>query len=389
MPVNNRIAEFHEEMTEWRRDLHAHPEIKFEEHRTAAVVADKLESWGIEVHRGIAGTGVVGVLRGSSQGGSIGLRADMDALPMDEEGNPPYRSQNPGRMHACGHDGHTTMLLGAAKYLAETRNFAGTVNFIFQPAEEGGAGARVMIEEGLFERFPCDTVWGIHNAPHLPAGTIGVRPGPLMAAADQAFLTIRGRDAHAARPHDGVDPIAVGVQLYQGIQTIVSRNVDPIQSAVVTVAQFHAGTANNVIPHTAELKLSIRTFDDGVRDLIEQRIRALCDGVGRMHGAEVDVDYRRGYSAVINPAETAEVVASVAEQVVGSDRVDRDTAPIMASEDFAFMLTERPGAFLWLGGGAPGKDFGLHQPQYDFNDAVLPVGASFWARLVETRLPRG
>ena len=389
MPVNNRIAEFHEEMTEWRRDLHAHPEIKFEEHRTAAVVADKLESWGIEVHRGIAGTGVVGVLRGSSEGGSIGLRADMDALPMDEEGNPPYRSQNPGRMHACGHDGHTTMLLGAAKYLAETRNFAGTVNFIFQPAEEGGAGARVMIEEGLFERFPCDTVWGIHNAPHLAAGTIGVRPGPLMAAADQAFLTVRGRGAHAARPHDGVDPIAVGVQLYQGIQTIVSRNVDPIQSAVVTVAQFHAGTANNVIPHTAELKLSIRTFDDGVRDLIEERIRALCDGVGRMHGAEVDVDYRRGYSAVINPAETAEVVASVAEQVVGPERVDRDTAPIMASEDFAFLLTERPGAFLWLGGGAPGKDFGLHHPRYDFNDAVLPVGASFWARLVETRLPRG
>jgi metal-dependent amidase/aminoacylase/carboxypeptidase family protein len=360
MPVNNRIAEFHPDMTEWRRDLHAHPEIKFEEHRTAAVVAEKLASWGIEVHTGIAQTGVVGVLRGNGSGtGSIGLRADMDALPMDEEGDPAYRSQNPGRMHACGHDGHTTMLLGAARYLAETRNFDGTVNFIFQPAEEGGAGARIMVEEGLFDRFPCDTVWGIHNAPHLPAGTIGVRPGPLMAAADQAFLTVRGRGAHAARPHDGIDPIAVGVQLYQGIQTIVSRNVDPLQSAVVTVAQFHAGTANNVISATAELKLSIRTFDDG-----------------------------RGYSAVINPADTADIVATVADQVVGAEKVERDTAPVMASEDFAFLLNERPGAFLWLGGGAPGKDYGLHHPKYDFNYEVLPIGASFWAKLVETQLVR-
>src|SRR3546814_656361 len=342
--------------TLFRSDFHAHPEIKFGEHRTAAQVAEKLESWGIEVHRGIAGTGVVGVLHGNGGSGrSIGLRADMDALPMDEEGNPPYRSQNPGRMHACGHDGHTTMLLGAARYLAETRNFDGTVNFIFQPAEEGGAGARVMIEEGLFERFPCDTVWGIHNAPHLPAGTIGVRPGPLMAAADQAFLTVRGKGAHAARPQDGIDPIAVGVQLYQGIQTIVSRNVDPLKSAVITVAQFHAGTANNVIPATAELKLSIRTFDDGVRNLIEQRIRALSDGVGRMFGCEVEVEYRRGYHAVINPAEPAAIVGEVAEQVVGVDKVERDTEAVMASEDFAFMLNERPGAFLWLGGGAPGR----------------------------------
>ncbi|MEQ8817493.1 MAG: M20 aminoacylase family protein [Thalassobaculum sp.] len=389
MPVNNRIAEFHADMTEWRRDFHAHPEIKFEEHRTAAAVAEKLKSWGIEVHTGIAGTGVVGVLRGQGDSGrSIALRADMDALPMDEEGNPPYRSLNPGRMHACGHDGHTTMLLGAARYLAETRNFDGTVNFVFQPAEEGGAGARVMIEEGLFERFPSDTVWGIHNAPHMPAGTIGVRPGPLMAAADQAFLTVRGKGAHAARPHDGIDPIAVGVQLYQGIQTVVSRNVDPLLSAVVTVAQFHAGTANNVIPATAELKLSIRTFDNGVRDLIEQRIRALCDGVGRAFGCEVEVEYRRGYNAVINPAETAGIVADVADQVVGPKMVERDTAPIMASEDFAFFLSERPGAFLWLGGGAPGKDYGLHHPMYDFNDEVLPVGASFWAKLVETQLAR-
>ena len=390
MPVNNRIAEFHADMTEWRRDFHAHPEIKFEEHRTAAAVAEKLKSWGIEVHTGIAGTGVVGVLRGQGDSGrSIALRADMDALPMDEEGNPPYRSLNPGRMHACGHDGHTTMLLGAARYLAETRNFDGTVNFVFQPAEEGGAGARVMIEEGLFERFPSDTVWGIHNAPHMPAGTIGVRPGPLMAAADQAFLTVRGKGAHAARPHDGIDPIAVGVQLYQGIQTVVSRNVDPLLSAVVTVAQFHAGTANNVIPATAQLIASIRTFDTEVQDMVERRLTELCDGVGRMYGARVELEYLRGVPPTVNDVDEATFAAEVGEALVGADKVDREPAQAMGSEDFSIMLAKRPGAFVWLGGGAPGKDYGLHHPKYDFNDAALPVGASFFAKLVETKLPRG
>jgi len=390
MPIYNRIAEFHDDMTEWRRDIHAHPEIGFEEVRTSALVADKLEAWGIEVHRGIAGTGVVGVLRGhGGSGRTIGLRADMDALPMQEEGEVPYRSTIENRMHACGHDGHTTMLLGAARYLAETRNFDGTVHFIFQPAEEGRGGARRMVQEGLFERFPCDTVWGMHNSTTKPAGTMGFRAGPTLASADFATITVRGRGAHAARPHEGIDPIAMGVQLYQGVQTIVSRSIDPIKPAVVSITQFHAGTANNVIAATATLTASIRTFHPEVRAQIEERLRELCDGVGRMYGAEVQLEYGYGVSPLINPPEEIAFAADVADTVVGPDKVDRDPAPGMGSEDFAEMLTGRPGGFVWLGGGAPGKDFGLHHPKYDFNDAVLPVGASFWARLVETRLARG
>ena len=389
MPVNNRIAAFHDEMTEWRRDLHAHPEIGFEEQRTSEVVAEKLASWGIEVHRGIAETGVVGVLRGNGSGtATIGLRADMDALPMQEEGDVPYRSTIANRMHGCGHDGHTTMLLGAAKYLAETRNFDGTVHFIFQPAEEGRGGAKRMVEEGLFERFPCDTVWGIHNAPHMPLGTMAFRGGPVLASADRATLTIHGKGAHAARPHDGVDPIAVGVQLYQGIQTIVSRNVDPLKPLVMSVTQFHAGTANNVIAATAQLIISIRTFDAEVQDFVEQRLKELCDGVGRMHGASVDLDYFRGVPPTVNAEEESAFGAEVAEALVGPDKVDREPAQGMGSEDFSIMLGKRPGAFVWLGGGAPGKDYGLHHPKYDFNDAALPIGASFWASLVERRLPR-
>ena len=389
MPVNNRIAAFHDEMTEWRRDLHAHPEIGFEEQRTSAVVAEKLASWGIEVHHGIAETGIVGVLRGNGSGtGTIGLRADMDALPMQEEGDVPYRSTIANRMHGCGHDGHTTMLLGAAKYLAETRNFDGTVHFIFQPAEEGRGGARRMVEEGLFEKFPCDTVWGIHNAPHMPVGTMAFRGGPVLASADRATITVHGKGAHTARPHDGVDPIAVGVQLYQGIQTIVSRNVDPLNPLVMTVAQFHAGTANNVIPATAELIISIRTFDAALQDYVEQRLTELCDGVGRMYGATVALDYVRGVPPTVNAEAEAAFAADVAEALVGPDKVDRAPAQGMGSEDFSIMLNRRPGAFVWLGGGAPGKDHGLHHPKYDFNDAALPIGASFWASLVEQRLPR-
>jgi hippurate hydrolase len=389
MPIHNRIADFHDEMTEWRRDFHANPEIGLEEFRTAAIVAEKLASWGIEVHRGIGETGVVGVLRGNGSGtGSIGLRADMDALPMDEEGDVPYRSQVPGRMHACGHDGHTTMLLGAARYLAETRNFDGTVHFIFQPAEEGRGGAKKMIEDGLFERFPCDSIFGIHNAPHMPAGTMAFRAGPILASADRATLTVRGKGAHAARPQDGVDPIAVGVQLYQAIQTVVSRNVDPLKSVVMSVTQFHAGTANNVIPATAQLIISIRTFDAAVQDLVEKRLRELSDGVGRMYGAEVELEYLRGVPPTINDADAAAFAADIGEALVGADKVDRSPALAMGSEDFSIMLARRPGAFVWLGGGAPGKDWGLHHPKYDFNDEALPVGASFFARLVETKLPR-
>ena len=389
MPINNRIADFHDEMTEWRRDFHTHPEIGLEEVRTSAIVAEKLASWGIEVHRGIGVTGVVGVLRGNGSGtGTIGLRADMDALPMDEEGDLPYKSQIPGRMHACGHDGHTTMLLGAAKYLAETKNFDGTVHFIFQPAEEGRGGAKKMVEDGLFERFPCDSIFGIHNAPHMPAGTMAFRGGPILASADRATMTVHGKGAHAARPHDGVDPIAVGVQLYQAVQTVVSRNTDPLKSVVMSITQFHAGTANNVIPATAQLIASIRTFDTEVQDMVERRLTELCDGVGRMYGARVELEYLRGVPPTVNDVDEASFAADVGEALVGADKVDREPAQAMGSEDFSIMLARRPGAFVWLGGGAPGKDYGLHHPKYDFNDEALPVGASFFAKLVETKLPR-
>jgi hippurate hydrolase len=389
VPIYNRIADFHEDLTDLRRDIHAHPELRYEEHRTAELVASRLEAWGIEVHRGIAKTGVVGVLRShGASGRAIGLRADMDALPIAEQTGLSYQSTVAGKMHACGHDGHTAMLLGAARYLAETRNFDGTVHFIFQPAEEGGAGAKMMIEEGLFERFPCDTVWGMHNAPHLPAGTIATRPGPTLAAADKALITIRGRGAHAARPHDGIDPIAVAFQLYQGLQLIVARNVDPLHSAVVSVCEFHAGTASNVIPETASLSISIRTFDLKVRELVERRVRALCDGVAAAHGCTIELEYQDGYPALVNDERQAEFAATVAAAVIGSGAVERNGACSMGSEDFAFMLNERPGAFIWIGGGAEGKDFGLHHPSYDFNDDILPIGASYWARLVETRMPR-
>ncbi|HEY9568504.1 MAG TPA: M20 aminoacylase family protein, partial [Thalassobaculum sp.] len=340
--------------------------------------------------RGIGETGVVGVLRGNGSGtGSIGLRADMDALPMDEEGDVLYKSQTPGRMHACGHDGHTTMLLGAAKYLAETRNFDGTVHFIFQPAEEGRGGAKKMVDDGLFERFPCDSIFGIHNAPHMPVGTMSFRGGPVLASADRATLTVRGKGAHAARPQDGIDPIAVGVQLYQGIQTVVSRNVDPLQSVVMSVTQFHAGTANNVIPATAQLIISIRTFSAAVQDLVEKRLGELADGVGRMYGAEIELEYARGVPPTVNDTAEADFAADIGDEVVGADRVNRSPNQGMGSEDFSIMLARRPGAFVWLGGGAPGKDWGLHHPRYDFNDDALPVGASFFAKLVEAKLPRG
>jgi amidohydrolase len=389
MPVYNRIAEFHEEMIDWRRDIHANPELCFEEVRTAAVVCSKLESWGIEVHSGIAKTGVVGVLHGQgSNTRTIGLRADMDALPLSEETQLPYKSTIPGKMHACGHDGHTAMLLGAAKYLAETRNFDGKVVFIFQPAEEGEGGARVMIEEGLFDRFPCDTVWAMHNDPRIPFGTLATRPGPFLAGGDRAYITIFGRGGHAARPHEGIDPIAVGFHLYQGLQLIVSRNVDPMLSAVVSMCEFHAGTASNVIADSARMSISIRTFDPALRKLVEQRVRALCDGIAQSHDCRIELNYVPGYPPLINHEEEAQFAADVANEVVGSAAVDRNGQAGMGSEDFAYMLQQRPGAFVRIGQGVPGKDFGLHHPQYDFNDDILPIGASFWARLVETSLQR-
>jgi hippurate hydrolase len=390
MPINNRIAAMQPEMAAWRQDLHTHPELRFEEHRTAAQVAKLLASWGIEVHTGIATTGVVGVLRGTgSSGRSIGLRADMDALPMPEATGLPYASQTPGVMHACGHDGHTTMLLGAAKYLAETRNFDGTVHFIFQPGEEGGAGARVMMEEGLFKRFPCDSVFGLHNDPGLPLGEADIRDDVMMAASDRFFVTIRGQGGHAARPHAGIDPIVVGAHIVTALQSIVARRVDPIESAVISTTQFHSGTAENVIPDEATLVGTVRTLKPEVQDLVEAAMRRIIEATAAAHDATAEFTYRRGYPPTVNHAEQARRAARAASLVLGEGKVRRDMPPVMGGEDFSFMLLERPGAYIKLGQATATKGAQpVHTVQYDFNDDLLPVGASFFAGLVEQELPR-
>ncbi len=389
MPIQNRIAEFDAEMREWRHDFHAHPEIRYEEVRTAGIVAEKLRSWGIEVHEGIAGTGVVGVLRGGTGTGcSIGIRADMDALPMQEEANPDYKSTVSGKMHACGHDGHTATLLGAAKYLAETRNFDGTVNLIFQPAEEGGAGAKKMIEEGLFKNFPCDSVYGLHNMPQIPRGKFAIRKGALLAAADGLKITINAKGGHAAMPHMAIDPIAIGTQIYAAAQTIVSRQLDPFDNAVISITQFHAGTANNVIPHQAVLDASIRTVSRETRDTIRARFQAICRSFADQYGVEIRCDYREGYPVTLNHDDNVDRLAEAARAVVGADMVDTETVPLMGSEDFSYMLEERPGAFIFIGGGDETHIHSVHHPEYDYNDEVLATGASLWATLVERELPR-
>jgi hippurate hydrolase len=385
MPIINRIAEFHDELTEWRRDLHAHPELGFEEHRTSDFVASKLRDFGIEVHQGMAGTGVVGVLRGTGDGPGIGLRADMDALPIQEKGNAEYRSKNDGKMHACGHDGHTTMLLGAARYLAETRNFAGTVNFIFQPAEEGLGGGEKMVQEGLFEQFPCETVWGMHNWPGVPVGSFAVAPGPMMAARDNFEITVQGRGAHAAMPHQGIDPVVVGAQIVLALQTITSRNLDAQDALVVSVTQFHAGDAFNVIPDSIVLRGTCRVFSPEIQETLPDRIRKIVDGICSAFGASAELNYMRGYPATVNTTDEAEFSARVAEIVAGEGRVDRAPKPAMGAEDFSYMLQERPGAYIWAGNG---DTAGVHHPEYDFDDALLTHGASYWATLVETRLAR-
>jgi hippurate hydrolase len=387
MPIVNRIAEFHDEMTAWRHDLHTHPELGFEEHRTSDVVAAKLESFGIEVHRGIAGTGLVGVLKSGGSGRTIGLRADMDALPILERGDDdrPHRSVNAGVMHACGHDGHTTMLLGAAKYLAETRNFDGTVHFIFQPAEEGKGGGDRMVQEGLFERFPCDTVFGMHNIPGIPVGSFAVSPGPMMAARDNFEITVRGRGSHGAMPHHGIDPVLVGAHLVMALQSITSRNLDPQQALVLSVTQFHAGHAFNVVPDDMVLRGTCRVFDPAVQKSLPERIGKIMDGVCATFGARAELNYMTGYPATINDPQQAGIAAEVAERLAGADRVDRAPDPMMGAEDFSYMLNQRPGAYIWAGNG---DTAGVHHPDYDFNDAALPHGASFWAQLVEDRLKR-
>jgi amidohydrolase len=386
MPVVNRIAALQPEIAAWRHDFHAHPELQYDVHRTAASVAEKLKAFGCdEVVTGIGRTGVVGVIRGSRPGGSkvIGLRADMDALPITEETQVPYRSTVPGKMHACGHDGHTAMLLGAAKYLSETRNFAGTAVVIFQPAEEGGAGGRAMVRDGLMERFAIEEVYGMHNYPGMPIGQFAIRPGPLMAAADQIDINITGVGGHAARPHITVDPIVVGAHIITQAQSIVSRNVDPLDSAVVSITVFQAGSTDNVIPQTAKLAGTVRTFRPETRDFAERRLKAIVEGTAQMHGATATLVYHRGYPVTRNHPQQAAFAAGVAAQIAGEERVDTNVNPVMGAEDFSFMLEARPGAFIFVGNG---DSAGLHNPAYDFNDDVIPLGSSYWVRLVETAL---
>jgi hippurate hydrolase len=382
MTVLERITGYTDELVAIRRDLHAHPEIGFEEERTSAVVAEKLASWGVEVHRRVGKTGVVGILRGKGEGRRIGLRADMDALPIEEQTNLPYRSKTPGKMHACGHDGHTTMLLGAARYLAETRAFDGTAVFIFQPAEEGLGGARAMIADGLFERFPCDEIYALHNAPQGPRGLVSTRPGASMAAADFFDIRITGRGAHGAHPDHAIDPIVIALTLGQALQTIASRNVDPLKSAVVSITQVHGGAAYNVIPETAHLAGTMRTFDNAVRDLCRTRMRELAAGIATAFNATIDVEIRDIFSVLENSAEQAQAAADVAAELFGAANVDADARPKMGSEDFADMLQAVPGAYLWVG-GTPGP--AVHNASYDFDDGIIPIGASLLARLVEKR----
>ena len=389
MPVINRIAAIHDEMTAWRRDIHAHPELGFEEERTAAVVAEKLESFGIPVHRGLAKTGVVGVLEGAPGERAIALRADMDALPILEAGDAPHRSTNDGTMHACGHDGHTTMLLGAARYLAETRNFAGTVYFVFQPAEEGLGGGEAMVTDGLFEQFPAEAVYGMHNWPGLAAGEIAVRTGPMMAACDEFEITVEGTGAHGAMPHLGIDPIVAAAQIVTGLQSIVARTMDPLEAGVVSVTKIHGGDAFNVIPQAVELAGTVRTFNPGVRETIAAGIERIATSTATALGARAHVKVEARFPATVNTADETARAEAAAQAVVGAERVRRDLAPCMGSEDFAYMLQARPGSYVWIGNGAGTGGCFLHNPGYDFNDEILPIGASYWATLVERELAKG
>jgi len=393
MPVLNRIAEFHEEMTGWRRDLHQHPELSFQEHRTAALVAERLRAFGCdEVHTGIATTGVVGVIRGRDGGASgeaIGLRADMDALPIAEQTGLPYASANPGVMHACGHDGHTAMLLGGAKYLAETRNFDGTVYVIFQPAEENFGGAEVMVREGLFERFPVRRVFGLHNWPSVPAGEFRWRVGPVMAAVANIEITVTGTGAHGAMPHQGVDPVLVSAHIITALQSIVARNVEPVEAGVVTIGHVEAGHTFNVIPETARLRGTARWFRAEVGDVLERQVVSLATGIAAAFGARAEARFTRSYPATVNEPESTRLARRAAQAVSGEGRVAEMEKPTMGGEDFSFMLNRADGAYLMLGGGrAGGGDAQVHHPLYDFNDDTLPVGASWWATLAEQQLPR-
>jgi hippurate hydrolase len=369
-----------------RRHLHQHPELSFEEVRTAAWVAEQLQAWGWGVTTGIGGHGVVGTLRAGTSPRSVAVRADMDALPITEATGKPYASRHAGVMHACGHDGHTTMVLGAAQHLARTRNFSGTVHLVFQPAEEAGqrSGAQRMLEDGLFERFPCEAIFGLHNNPGLAAGHFGFGSGAFMAASDTAHITVRGRGGHAARPHQTVDPVLIAGSLVMALQSVVARNIEPRQTAVVTVGALHAGTVANIIPDSATMALSIRSFDAEVRDQLEQRIRALVTAHVQGYGGEVDIAYERGYPVLINSEAETAFARQVAEELVGADQVTAPFPPVPGSEDFAYYLQKKPGCFFRLGNGESGAM--LHHPKYDFNDEILPTGAAYWCRLVERYL---
>ncbi|MCC7485209.1 MAG: amidohydrolase [Burkholderiales bacterium] len=377
-----------DELTRWRRDIHAHPELGFEESRTAGIVSGRLREFGCEVHTGIGRTGVVGVLRAGNGSRKIGLRADMDALPIHEANAFEHRSTHPGKMHACGHDGHTTMLLAAARYLAQTRRFDGTVHFIFQPAEEGQGGAQAMIADGLFERFPCDAVFGMHNRPGLALGKFAVRSGPMMAGGAFFDIEITGRGAHGARPETGVDPVLAAAHLTTALQAIVARNVPPVQTAVLSVTMVHAGDAYNVIPQTARLSGTVRAFSREVMTTIEQSMKRIAEGVTQAFGARCMVDFRVIYSPTVNNAEAADFAAKICAEVVGAENVERNPPLIMASEDFSFMLEKAPGCYFNIGNGAGEGSCEVHNPGYDFNDEALPLGATVFARIVERWLGR-
>jgi hippurate hydrolase len=389
MAIIDRVTELQPNIMAWRRDLHAHPEVMYDVHRTAGFVAEQLRAFGCdEVVTGMGQTGVVGVIKGRkpANGGAvkvIGLRADMDALPIDEETNLSYASKTPGKMHACGHDGHTAMLLGAAQYLAETRDFAGEVVVIFQPAEEGGAGALAMINDGLMDRFRIDQVYGMHNGPGIPVGSFALRVGPMMAAMDLITIQIEGVGGHAAYPHNTVDALVVGAQLVTALQTIVSRSVNPLESAVLSICEFHAGNAHNVIPGSATLKGTVRSLKASVRDLMEKRMKEVVAGVALQSGARIDLNYNRGYPVVVNHAAQTDLATRVAGEIAGAGNVNTDMIPIMGAEDFAYMLEARPGAFIFCGNG---DSAGLHHPAYNFNDDAIVFGTSYWVKLAETTL---
>ena len=387
MSATDRIASYHADLTRWRRDIHAHPELGFEETRTADLVAAKLGEFGIEVHRGLGKTGVVGTLRAGSGSGTLGLRADMDALPIEEANTFAHRSQHAGVMHACGHDGHTTMLLGAARYLAETRRFSGTVHFIFQPAEEGIGGAKAMVDDGLFKRFPCAAIFGMHNRPSLAVGRFAVRAGPMMAGGAFFDIHVTGKGAHGARPETGIDSALVAAHIAVALQSIVSRNTAPVETAVLSVTKIHAGDAYNVIPQTAHLGGTVRAFSRDVMAMVEAAMRRVATGTAQAFGATAEVDFRFLFAPTVNDPAQAEIAAGICTELVGADHVDRNPALIMASEDFSYMLERVPGCYINIGNGSVEGGCEVHNPAYDFNDDALPLGAAFFARLVESGLP--